>query len=60
MWAYPYNYFGDIPYANVTLDFVLAYGVEGASLGANVTIGQVMDISAGTVSNYSYETASFF
>ncbi|KAH8588626.1 hypothetical protein B0O99DRAFT_356866 [Bisporella sp. PMI_857] len=40
MWAYPYNFFGDIPYTNVTLDYELAFGL----VGPNTKIGAVMDI----------------
>jgi len=39
MWAYPFNFFGDIPYANVTLDWVLEYG----ALAPNRTVRSVMD-----------------
>jgi tyrosinase len=50
MWAYPYNYFGDVPYSNITLAFKLVYG----ELGDTVTIGQVMDTTGGTLSSYVY------
>ncbi|KAK0119414.1 hypothetical protein ONS95_010866 [Cadophora gregata] len=41
MWAYPWNYFGDIPYQNITLNTTLSYG----PLSPTINIGQVMDIS---------------
>jgi len=50
MWAYPYNYFGDIPYKNITTAFVLAYG----EISTNVTIKQIMDTTAGPISSYTY------
>ncbi|KAH8885499.1 Di-copper centre-containing protein [Thozetella sp. PMI_491] len=43
MWAYPYNYWGDVPYKNITLDFTLQY----PNLASNVTIRDVMDITGG-------------
>ena len=49
MWAYPYNYWGDIPYNNITLDFKLSY----PGLAPNVTIRDVMDITAGKLC-YTY------
>jgi tyrosinase len=49
MWAYPYNWFGDVPYKNITLDFQLAYG----QLGATVNISQVMDTTSGVLC-YTY------
>jgi tyrosinase len=50
MGAYPFNYFGDVPYHNVTLDFVLEY----PEMGANVTIRQVMDIFEAPLGPYVY------
>ncbi|KAH7134479.1 hypothetical protein B0J13DRAFT_479990 [Dactylonectria estremocensis] len=49
MWAYPYNYWGDIPYTNITLDFTLAY----PGLVSSVTIRDVMDITTGQLC-YTY------
>lgn len=39
-WAYPYNYFGEKPYTNVTLDFAMNFG----DIGGMVNIGEVMDV----------------
>ncbi|RDW63562.1 hypothetical protein BP6252_11107 [Coleophoma cylindrospora] len=52
MWAYPYNYFGDVPYKNITLAFELAYG----QLGETVNISQVMDTTnmPCDVNSYTY------
>lgn len=50
MWAYPFNFSGDVPYHNITLDFVLEY----PEMGENVTINQVMDISQAPLGAYTY------
>ncbi|KAG4438583.1 hypothetical protein IFR05_005958 [Cadophora sp. M221] len=50
MWAYPYNYFGNIPYTNITLQTPLAFG----PLGSAVNISQVMDISCAPLGAYTY------
>ncbi len=50
MWAYPYNYFGDIPYTNITLNFSLSYGPFGSA----VNISQVMDITRMPLGAYTY------
>ncbi|KAI0024292.1 Di-copper centre-containing protein [Xylariomycetidae sp. FL0641] len=42
-WAYPYNYFGDRPYTNITLDFEMDFG----QIGGKVKVGSVMDIQGG-------------
>ncbi|KAI8960961.1 hypothetical protein F5Y11DRAFT_245504 [Daldinia sp. FL1419] len=39
-WAYPYNYFGDKPYKNITLDFAMNLG----EVGGMVNIRDVMDV----------------
>ncbi|KAI1662546.1 Di-copper centre-containing protein [Daldinia decipiens] len=39
-WAYPYNYFGEKPYTNVTLDFAMNFG----DIGGMVNIREVMDV----------------
>lgn len=39
-WAYPYNYFGDKPYKNITLDYELNLG----EIGGIVKVREVMDI----------------
>ncbi|KAI1380758.1 hypothetical protein F4677DRAFT_441092 [Hypoxylon crocopeplum] len=41
-WAYPYNYFGDKSYENVTLDFAMDLG----EVGGMVDIRDTMDIQA--------------
>ncbi|OWP03182.1 hypothetical protein B2J93_7208 [Marssonina coronariae] len=41
-WAYPWNYFGDIPYNNITLDTPLEFG----PFAQNITVRTVMDISS--------------
>ncbi|KAI1467969.1 uncharacterized protein F4812DRAFT_459251 [Daldinia caldariorum] len=41
-WAYPYNYFRDKPYRNVTLDFAMNLG----EVGGMVNISEVMDLQA--------------
>ncbi|KAI0178378.1 hypothetical protein BJ166DRAFT_49020 [Pestalotiopsis sp. NC0098] len=50
MWAYPYNFFGDIPYENITLDYQLVYG----ELGTTLSVSEVMDLEAGALC-YTYE-----
>jgi tyrosinase len=50
MWAYPYNFFGDIPYKNITLDYPLVFG----GLGITLNVSEVMDIEAGVLC-YVYE-----
>ncbi|KAH6681514.1 hypothetical protein B0J14DRAFT_216635 [Halenospora varia] len=42
MFGYPFNFIGDFPYTNVTLDYKLNY----PNFGANVTIRDVMDTAA--------------
>jgi len=42
MFAYPFNFQGDFPYTNVTLDYQLAF----PNFGANVKIRDVMDTAA--------------
>jgi len=49
MWAYPYNYFGDIPYKNVTLKTPLNYGL----IADTITINDVMDTQGGCLC-YTY------
>lgn len=48
--AYPFNFFGDVPYRNVTLDDVLDMG----RIGGNVTINRVMDTEASALC-YTYD-----
>lgn len=48
IWGAPFNFFGDIPYTNITLDYLLQY----PHFGANVTIGSIMDT---TSSNLCYK-----
>jgi tyrosinase len=43
MWAYPYNYFGDIPYKNITLQTTLNYGL----IASSVKVADVMDTQGG-------------
>jgi tyrosinase len=50
MWAYPYNFFGDIPYENITLAYELVMG----ELAATVNVSQVMDTTSGVLC-YIYE-----
>ncbi|PVH73894.1 Di-copper centre-containing protein [Cadophora sp. DSE1049] len=50
MWAYPWNYFGDIPYKNITINTPLSFG----PLGSTVNISQVMDISCAPLGPYRY------
>jgi tyrosinase len=45
MWGYPYNFFENPPYKNITLDFVLAF----PDLTGNVTIRDVMDVKGGAL-----------
>ncbi|KAH8681966.1 hypothetical protein BX600DRAFT_505593 [Xylariales sp. PMI_506] len=49
-YAYPYNYKGDIPYQNITLDTLIAY----PNVGDTVPISEVMDIEGGHLC-YTYE-----
>ncbi|KAH8886964.1 Di-copper centre-containing protein [Thozetella sp. PMI_491] len=48
--AFPYNYFGDIPYQNVTLDTPLNLG----GIGGTIKIGAVMNTEGGNLC-YRYE-----
>ncbi|ORY57455.1 uncharacterized protein BCR38DRAFT_449179 [Pseudomassariella vexata] len=48
--AYPFLFFGDIPYNNVTLDYELDLGM----IGGNITVRDVMDTTAGKLC-YTYE-----
>jgi tyrosinase len=50
MWAYPYNFFGDVPYANITLAYDLTFG----ELGPTVNVSEVMDTTSGILC-YTYE-----
>lgn len=47
--AYPFNFFGDVAYTNVTLSFTLEY----KGLMANRNISEVMDITSGALC-YTY------
>lgn len=49
-WAYPYNYFGDIPYENVTLDTPLHFG----EVADSIKIADVMDTES-EILCYRYE-----
>ena len=49
-WAYPYNYFGDIPYKNVTLETPLHF----EQIGGTLKIADMMDIHGGPFC-YEYE-----
>lgn len=49
-WAYPYNYFGDIAYQNITLQTSLHFG----KLADSITVGDVMDTEGGLLC-YRYE-----
>ncbi|KAF8861250.1 Di-copper centre-containing protein, partial [Acephala macrosclerotiorum] len=49
MFAYPFNFFGDIPYTNITLDYELEY----EHFGSNVRIGDIMDVEASNLC-YTY------
>ncbi|KAI0885542.1 Di-copper centre-containing protein [Annulohypoxylon maeteangense] len=48
-WAYPYDYFGEKPYKNITLDFVMNFG----SIGGMLNIQEVMDVQASLCYKYS-------
>ncbi|KAI1211693.1 Di-copper centre-containing protein [Annulohypoxylon truncatum] len=48
-WAYPYDYFGEKTYKNVTLDFVMNFG----SIGGMLDIRQVMDVQTSLCYAYS-------
>lgn len=52
MYAYPYDFFGDVAYRNITLDYVLAYPY----MADNITIADIMDIEGGTPLCYTYDT----
>ncbi|KAK3934312.1 hypothetical protein QBC46DRAFT_359102 [Diplogelasinospora grovesii] len=49
MWAYPYNFFGDIPYNNITLQTPLKY----TGVASTITVSTTMDIQGGPFC-YSY------
>jgi tyrosinase len=48
--AYPYNFFGDIAYKNVTLDYQLDMG----GIAGNISISEIMDTTNGILC-YVYE-----
>lgn len=50
MWAYPYNFYVDPPYENITLAFDLTFG----GLGSTVPVSEVMDTTSGVLC-YTYE-----
>ncbi|ORY55906.1 uncharacterized protein BCR38DRAFT_528749 [Pseudomassariella vexata] len=50
MWAYPYNYNGDIPYKNITLDTLIAF----PHVAETIPIRDVMDIQGGHLC-YTYD-----
>ncbi|KAK1728693.1 hypothetical protein CaCOL14_000109 [Colletotrichum acutatum] len=43
MFAYPFNFFGDVPYENITLQYLLKY----PNFGQDIPISDVMDIHGG-------------
>jgi tyrosinase len=45
MWAYPFNFMGDIPYTNITVDTQLEFAQLLPKEG-NITIRDTMDILA--------------
>ncbi|KAI1866490.1 hypothetical protein JX265_007791 [Neoarthrinium moseri] len=47
--AYPFNFFGDVPYKNVTLDYVMNFG----QMSDSIMIREVMDSKGGKLC-YSY------
>ncbi|KAH7305905.1 hypothetical protein B0I35DRAFT_471468 [Stachybotrys elegans] len=49
-WAYPFNFFGDIPYSNITTDFALVY----SELSASNKISDLMYTNKGPLC-YRYE-----
>ncbi|KUJ17276.1 Di-copper centre-containing protein [Mollisia scopiformis] len=50
IFAYPFDFFGEIPYTNITLDYELEY----EHFGSNVRIGDIMDVEAPNLC-YTYE-----
>jgi tyrosinase len=48
MWAYPFNFFGDVPYTNITLGFQLNY----PGMAPSLNISAVMDIQSGPFCYY--------
>ncbi|KAK3684111.1 hypothetical protein B0T22DRAFT_469620 [Podospora appendiculata] len=53
MWAYPYNYFGDIPYQNITLNSDLVY----PQMANSIKVSQVMDTKGGPLC-YTYDKSA--
>lgn len=49
-WAYPFNFFGDVPYQNITVETPLHYG----ALADSITVADVMDTEGGLLC-YRYE-----
>ncbi|KAJ4397356.1 hypothetical protein N0V93_001581 [Gnomoniopsis smithogilvyi] len=49
-WAYPYDYYGDISYQNITLQTPLHYG----EIADSIVVGDVMDTEGGLLC-YTYE-----
>lgn len=49
-WAYPYKYFGDNPYQNVSGDTLIHFG----GLADSITVSEVMDTEEGILC-YRYE-----
>lgn len=50
-YAYPYNFFGDIPYQNITLETPLQFGEEADA----IVVGDVMDTETELMGCYIYE-----
>ena len=48
MWAYPFNFFGDVPYTNITLNTWLDFWELLPSGERYVKIADVMDIRGGS------------
>ncbi|KAJ0353704.1 hypothetical protein COL154_012038 [Colletotrichum chrysophilum] len=43
IWAYPFNFFGDVAYENITLQYPLSF----PNFSGNMTVAEVMDIQGG-------------
>lgn len=50
-YAYPYNYFGDVPYQNITLETPLYFG----GIADAIVAGDVMDTEVDFLGCYTYE-----
>jgi tyrosinase len=54
MWGYPFNWMGDIPYTNITINTTLDFWNLLTNVSGTVQIADVMDIYASNLC-YTYQ-----